>query len=122
MKNLNSSKLNVLDYSKFQNLSQKINDNSRINYENISYDINNSQSRSNTRNKKFIRLNTLPSLYFSNDNFHQKKSERNINKNINNKFIDISLDNNNNNLIKGKLVFSHVQIFIKIIIKITLND
>ena len=105
-KHLNSSKLNVLDYSKFQNLSQKINDNSRINYENISYDINNSQSRSNTRNKKFIRLNTLPSLYFSNDNFHQKKSERKITKNINNKFIDTSLDNNNNNLIKGKLVLS----------------
>ena len=108
--NLNSSILNILKYNSKNliNLTQKEKNNDKLN--NISYDINERCNSTNTftRNKKLIRLNTLPSLFFSNLNILEKKSEKKIRPNSNSKKlkIDSSSEMTNNKKLKGNLVLS----------------
>ena len=108
--NLNSSILNILNYNSknLSNLTQKKNNNDKLN--NISYDINERCNSTNTftRNKKLIRLNTLPSLFFSNLNILEKKSEKKLRPDSNSKKlkIDSSSEMTNNKKLKGNLVLS----------------
>ena len=113
--NLNSSILNILKYNSKNliNLTQKEKNNDKLN--NISYDINERCNSTNTftRNKKLIRLNTLPSLFFSNLNILEKKSEKKIKPDSYSKKVKKESPSEmiNNKVLKGNLVLSSSNFF-----------
>ena len=113
--NLNSSILNILNYNSknLSNLTQKKNNNDKLN--NISYDIYERCNSTNTftRNKKLIRLNTLPSLFFSNLNILEKKSEKKIKPDSYSKKVKKESPSEmiNNKVLKGNLVLSSSNFF-----------